>query len=129
MIGLMGPDLRSLPAAVLVADVLPHAWVVGGAVRDLLLGREAAVDLDLCVGGNAVAAAQQLAATLGGSLFTHEAFGTASVEAGGHVYDLATARAESYARPGALPDVQPGTIEEDLLRRDFTVNAIAVSFD
>ncbi|MGN6187314.1 MAG: hypothetical protein ACTHOE_00300 [Conexibacter sp.] len=125
----MGPDLRSLPAAVLVADVLPHAWVVGGAVRDRLLGREAAVDLDLVVEGDAVAAARQLAAALGGSLVVHDAFGTASVEAGDHVYDLATARAESYARPGALPDVRPGTIEEDLLRRDFTVNAIAVSFD
>jgi len=129
MIGSMAPDLRSLPAAVPVADVLPDAWVVGGAVRDLLLGRGAAVDLDLVIEGDAVAAAQQLAAALGGSLVVHEAFGTASVEVGGHVYDLAAARAESYARPGALPDVGPGTLEEDLLRRDFTVNAIAVSFD
>jgi tRNA nucleotidyltransferase (CCA-adding enzyme) len=129
MIGSMGPDLRALPAAVPVADVLPHAWVVGGAVRDLLLDGRAAVDLDLVVEGDAVAAAQQLAAALGGSLVSHEAFGTATVEAGGHVYDLATARAESYSRPGALPDVRPGTLEEDLLRRDFTANAIAVSFD
>src|SRR5690349_16416859 len=129
MIGSMAPDLRSLPAAVPVADVLPHAWVVGGAVRDLLLGGRAAVDLDLVIEGDAVAAAERLAAALGGSLVTHETFGTASVEAGGHVYDLATARSESYARPGALPDVRPGTVEEDLLRRDFTVNAIAVSFD
>jgi len=121
--------VRALPVAAPVAAVLPHAWVVGGAVRDLLLGHGAAVDLDLVVEGDAVAAAQQLAAALGGSLVSHEAFGTASVEAGGHVYDLATARAESYARPGALPDVRPGTVEEDLLRRDFTVNAIAVSFD
>jgi tRNA nucleotidyltransferase (CCA-adding enzyme) len=121
--------VRALPAAVPVAEVLPHAWVVGGAVRDLLLGRPAAVDLDLVVEGDAVAAARQLAAALDGSLVVHEAFGTAAVEAGGHVYDLATARAETYARPGALPDVRPGTVEEDLLRRDFTVNAIAVSFD
>jgi len=135
MIGSMAPvpDLaarvRALPAAAPVAAVLPHAWVVGGAVRDLLLDGRAAADLDLVVEGDAVAAAQQLCAALGGSLVSHEAFGTASVEAGGHVYDLATARAETYARPGALPDVRPGALEEDLLRRDFTVNAIAVSFD
>jgi tRNA nucleotidyltransferase (CCA-adding enzyme) len=131
MIALMAPvpDLRSLPAAAPVADVLPHAWVVGGAVRDLLLDGRAAVDLDLIIEGDAMAAAEQLAAALGGALTVHDRFGTASVAVGGHVYDLATARAESYARPGALPEVRPGTLEEDLLRRDFTVNAIAVSFD
>lgn len=124
------PDLRSLPAAAPVAPVLPHAWVVGGAVRDLLRGvGESVVDLDLLIEGDAVAAARQLGEALGGSMVVHDRFGTASVEAGGHLYDLATARAETYARPGALPDVRPGTVEEDLLRRDFTVNAIAVSFD
>ena len=132
MIAAMGsvPDLRSLPAAAPVARVLPHAWVVGGAVRDLLLGGgDAVVDLDLVIEGDAVAAAERLSAALGGSLTVHDRFGTATVAAGGHVYDLATARAETYARPGALPDVRPGTLEEDLLRRDFTVNAVAVSFD
>ena len=124
------PDLRALPAAEAVAAALPHAWVVGGAVRDLLLGVGASVvDLDLVIEGDAVAAAQRLGEALGGSVTVHDRFGTATVAAGGHVYDLATARAESYARPGALPDVRPGTLEEDLLRRDFTVNAIAVSFD
>lgn len=124
------PDLRSLPAAAPLLDVLPHAWVVGGAVRDLLLGAgESVVDVDLVIEGDAVAAAEQLGEALGGSVTVHERFGTATVEAGGHVYDLATARVETYARPGALPDVRPGTLEEDLLRRDFTVNAIAVGFD
>jgi tRNA nucleotidyltransferase (CCA-adding enzyme) len=127
------PDLpqrvRSLPAAAPAAAVLPDAWAVGGAVRDLLLGGPAAVDLDLVVEGDAVRAAERLCAALDGSLVAHAAFGTATVAAGGHVYDLAAARAETYARPGALPDVRPGTLEEDLLRRDFTVNAIAVSFD
>jgi tRNA nucleotidyltransferase (CCA-adding enzyme) len=122
------PDLRLLPAAVPLLDVLPHAWVVGGAVRDALLGG-APEDLDLVIEGDAVEAARRLAAALGGSLVVHDRFGTATVTAGGHVYDIATARAESYARPGALPDVRPGTVEEDLRRRDFTVNAIAVSFD
>lgn len=121
--------LRALPAAAPVFGVLPHAWIVGGAVRDLLLDRGAAVDLDLVIEGDAVEAAAQLSAALGGSLTVHDRFGTATVEAGGHVYDLATARAETYARPGALPDVRPGTVEEDLARRDFTVNAIAVALD
>lgn len=124
------PDLRALPAAAPLFDVLPHAWVVGGAVRDLLLGGgESVVDLDLVIEGDAVAAAERLAAALGGSATVHDRFGTATVEAGGHVYDLATARVESYARPGALPDVRPGKLDEDLLRRDFTVNAIAVALD
>jgi tRNA nucleotidyltransferase (CCA-adding enzyme) len=122
------PDLRSLPAAARLRDLLPHAWIVGGAVRDLLLGG-APEDLDVVVEGDAVAAAQELAAALGGTLTVHDRFGTATVEAGGHVYDLATARAETYALPGALPDVRPGTLEQDLLRRDFTVNAIAMGLD
>lgn len=121
--------VRALPAASPLVGVLPHAWVVGGAVRDLLLGRAAPVDLDLVIEGDAVEAAERLGAALGGSVTVHDRFGTASVEAAGHVYDLATARAETYARPGALPDVRPGAIAEDLLRRDFTVNAIAVALD
>jgi tRNA nucleotidyltransferase (CCA-adding enzyme) len=126
------PDLarrvRSLPAAAPLLGALPGAWIVGGAVRDALLGGVPG-DLDIVVEGDAVAAARRLCAALGGSLVVHDRFGTAAVEAGGHVYDLATARGESYARPGALPDVRPGTLEEDLRRRDFTVNAIAVALD
>jgi tRNA nucleotidyltransferase (CCA-adding enzyme) len=132
MIAPMGPspDLSALPAAAPLLDVLPDAWVVGGAVRDLLLGGgDAVVDLDLVIEGDAVAAARRLGDALGGCVTVHDRFGTATVSAAGHVYDLATARAESYARPGALPNVRPGTIAEDLLRRDFTVNAIAVAFD
>jgi tRNA nucleotidyltransferase (CCA-adding enzyme) len=136
MIAPMGPSpdlarrVRALPAAAPLAGVLPHAWVVGGAVRDVLLGGGASVvDLDLVIEGDAVETAARLSAELGGSLAVHDRFGTATVSAGGHVYDLATARAETYARPGALPDVRPGTIEEDLARRDFTVNAIAVALD
>src|SRR5829696_7958712 len=125
--------LRSLPAAAPLLAVLgdePGVHVVGGAVRDLLLGG-APVDLDVVVEGDAIALAGRLAAGLGedAELHEHDRFGTATVRAGGHAYDLAGARAETYARPGALPDVRPGTLEEDLLRRDFTVNAIAVGLD
>jgi len=136
MIAAMGPSpdlarrLCTLSAAAPVVRVLPHAWVVGGAVRDLLLGRGASVvDLDLIIEGDALEAAARLSAALNGSLAVHDRFGTATVSAGGRVYDLATARAETYPRPGALPDVRPGTIAEDLARRDFTVNAIAVALD
>jgi len=122
------PDLRALPAAAPLYDAFdsePGIWVVGGAVRDLLLGG-APGDLDLVVEGDAVAAATRLG---GERVAVHERFGTATVRFGGHAYDFAGARAESYSVPGALPDVRPGSLTEDLLRRDFTVNAIALSLD
>jgi tRNA nucleotidyltransferase (CCA-adding enzyme) len=98
--------------------------LVGGAVRDLLLER-AWRELDLVVEGDVDAAA----ARLGGEVTAHGRFGTARVRADGCAYDLVRARAESYAHPGALPDVRPGTLEEDLRRRDVTVNAIAMGLD
>jgi tRNA nucleotidyltransferase (CCA-adding enzyme) len=104
----------------------PGAWVVGGAVRDLMLGLEPG-DLDVVVEGDAVAAAHRAAARLGGEVLVHERFGTATVRAGGVVFDVAGARRERYARPGALPDVELGaTLAEDLARRDFTVNTLAL---
>jgi tRNA nucleotidyltransferase (CCA-adding enzyme) len=126
----LGRRLRELPAAVPLLTVLdeePGVHVVGGAVRDLLLGG-APVDLDLVVEGDAGALAQRLADALpAADLRVHDRFGTATVLAGGHAYDVVRARSETYARPGALPDVRPGTLEEDLLRRDFAANAIAVT--
>src|SRR5829696_3233214 len=101
-------------------------WVAGGAVRDLLLGREPR-DVDLVVEDDAVAVARRAAERLGGELVVHDRFGTATVLAPGAALNFATAREEAYARPGALPDVRLGApIERDLARRDFTVNAIAV---
>ena len=103
-----------------------RVWIVGGAVRDLLLGREPR-ELDLVVEGDAHAVARRAAERLGGEVLVHERFGTATVRAPGATFDLAAARRESYAHPGALPDVEPGaTLEEDLARRDFTVNALAL---
>jgi tRNA nucleotidyltransferase (CCA-adding enzyme) len=97
-------------------------YVVGGAVRDLLLGRGRA-DLDLVVVGDA----SVLAAKLGAEPVAHERFGTAKVELDGHAIDIAGARTETYAHPGALPEVAPAPeIEADLGRRDFSVNAIAI---
>jgi tRNA nucleotidyltransferase (CCA-adding enzyme) len=95
--------------------------LVGGAVRDLLLRRPPR-ELDVLVEGDVAEAA----ALLGGAAAVHERFGTATVESGGCRFDLAAARAEVYARPGALPDVRRAGVEQDLLRRDVTVNAIAL---
>ncbi|HXS44603.1 MAG TPA: hypothetical protein VN751_08235 [Solirubrobacteraceae bacterium] len=99
--------------------------LVGGAVRDLLLGR-CPRELDLVVEGDVEAAAERL----GGVVMQHDRFGTARVVTDdGCTYDLARARAESYAHPGALPDVRPAGLEEDLRRRDASVNAIALGLD
>jgi tRNA nucleotidyltransferase (CCA-adding enzyme) len=98
--------------------------LVGGAVRDLLLERPWR-ELDVVVEGDVDAAA----ARLGDEIAAHERFGTARVRVAGCAFDLVRARAESYARPGALPDVRPGTLDDDLRRRDVTVNAMALRLD
>jgi tRNA nucleotidyltransferase (CCA-adding enzyme) len=98
------------------------AYLVGGAVRDLLLGRGRA-DVDLVVVGDAAT----LAARLRADPVEHERFATAKVELDGHELDVAMARTETYGEPGALPDVAPASeIEADLGRRDFTINAMAL---
>lgn len=104
-----------------VAAVRPGAWLVGGAVRDLMLGIEPR-ELDVLVEGDMKAFAHEL-----GEPTFHERFGTATVHGDGFAIDLAEPRAESYPAPGALPEVGPATVQEDLRRRDFTINAIAVS--
>jgi tRNA nucleotidyltransferase (CCA-adding enzyme) len=98
--------------------------LVGGAVRDLLLQRVPR-ELDLVVQGDVDA----VAARLDGEVTAHDRFGTARVRAGGCTYDLARARAETYAHPGALPDVVPAPLAQDLRRRDVSVNAIALGLD
>lgn len=99
-------------------------YLVGGPVRDLLLGGPAQ-DLDFAVVGDAPALARQWAIELDGRAVVHSRFGTATLTAGKARVDLVTARREVYPRPGGLPQVFPGTIYEDLARRDFSVNAMA----
>lgn len=105
--------------------------VVGGVVRDLLLERPTArTDLDLTVEDDAGVVARTLADTLGGQVRQHAPFLTATLSlARGRRVDVATARRERYRRPGALPEVEPATLDEDLGRRDFSVNALAVRLD
>jgi tRNA nucleotidyltransferase (CCA-adding enzyme) len=98
--------------------------LVGGVVRDLLLGRPN-LDLDLVVEGDAVTLARRLAGK-GTKLTVHPAFRTAKLLRDRWSVDFTTARSETYSRPGALPQVEAGTLESDLFRRDFTVNAMAV---
>ena len=103
-----------------------RVYLVGGVVRDLLLGYPN-FDLDLVVEGDAVKLAQQVAETSRAKLLVHHRFGTAKLRCGDFTLDLATARKEIYAKPGALPAINPGTLNDDLIRRDFSINAMAVS--
>ncbi len=122
--GALLDKLAALPAAAPLLARLGDTtgvYVVGGAIRDLLIGR-LPPDLDLVVEGDPA----PVAARLGGEIRTYDRFGTATVTAGGHTYDIARARSERYPAPGALPEVEPAPLDEDLRRRDFSVNAIAV---
>jgi len=110
-----------------VSEPFEGVYLVGGAVRDVLMG-EPNFDVDIAVEGDGIALGQALARELGGRVVPHEKFGTAIVLYGnaGRV-DVATARTEFYDHPGALPTVEQASIRQDLYRRDFTINAMAVS--
>ncbi|MFO7996871.1 MAG: CCA tRNA nucleotidyltransferase [Dehalococcoidia bacterium] len=117
----------------LVQDITAQAarqgqrvYLVGGLVRDLLLDYPN-FDLDLVVEGDAVEFAQHLAETSQAKLLAHHRFGTAKLGYEDFSLDLATARKETYTKPGALPTVTPATIKDDLFRRDFSINAMAIS--
>ncbi|HVS02756.1 MAG TPA: CBS domain-containing protein, partial [Thermoanaerobaculia bacterium] len=103
-----------------------RVYLVGGLVRDLLLGQENR-DLDLVVEGDGLAFAGELAQALGGRLRVHEAFLTAVVVLpDGDTVDIATARSEFYRAPAALPEVRTSALRQDLYRRDFTINTLAI---
>lgn len=106
-------------------DMGAALFLVGGSVRDILLGVPVK-DIDLVVEGDAARLAILLARETGSELPVLSQFGTAMVKLRGLRLDLATARKESYTSPGALPKVRHSTIQEDLKRRDFSINAIAI---
>ena len=99
---------------------------VGGCVRDLLLGVED-FDIDLTVEGDGITYANYFSEKQSGKVVKHQRFGTATVYfKGGYHIDVATARRETYPHPAALPEVVEDSIRRDLLRRDFTINALAL---
>jgi len=109
-------------------------YIVGGSVRDLLLGRRLN-DFDLTVEGDAIALARSLASKYGGAVTAHTKFGTAkwflpeNLKTHHDTLDLISARSETYKYPAALPTVKLGSLVDDLRRRDFTINAMAVRLD
>jgi tRNA nucleotidyltransferase (CCA-adding enzyme) len=113
----------------LADEVGVSLYLVGGVVRDLLLKRET-WDLDLTVEGDGIAFARLVADRYRAGLAVFERFATARLAfPDGLKIDIATTRRESYAQPALLPTVQPASIEADLFRRDFTVNALAVQLN
>jgi tRNA nucleotidyltransferase (CCA-adding enzyme) len=112
---------RLLPAL----EGLPPAYLVGGAVRDLLRG-EAPADLDIAVEGDGRSVARAVGDRLGGEVREYERFGTADVVLPDHTFHFATTREEVYDAPGELPRVAQTSLSEDLRRRDFTVNTLAI---
>ncbi len=109
-------------------------YIVGGSVRDLVLGRRLN-DFDLTVEGDAIKLAYSLASKHGGGVTAHTKFGTAkwflpeNLKTDHDTLDLISARSETYTHPAALPTVKSGSISHDLHRRDFTINALAIRLD
>src|SRR5262249_16988121 len=123
-LGRLQPVFEAVSAS---SDGFDGVYLVGGTVRDILLG-EPSFDVDIAVEGDAIALARLIADELGGRISTHDKFGTAVVKYGdGGRVDVVTARTEFYDAPAALPTVEHATIREDLFRRDFPINAMAVS--
>lgn len=100
---------------------------VGGVVRDAMLDEEPGPDIDIVVEGPVDELARTVAEHLDGELRLHERFATAEIHlTTGEWIDFVSARSETYPHPGALPEVAPGSLTDDLRRRDFSINAIAL---
>jgi poly(A) polymerase len=120
--------LRLLKQA--ATDLGVRAWVVGGYVRDKLLGRPHPNPDVVVEHGDALKLAERFAALANaGPPITFERYGTAQVTLPGHLVEFVTARAESYAPESRKPDVRPATLEEDLRRRDFTINTLLMDLE
>jgi tRNA nucleotidyltransferase (CCA-adding enzyme) len=141
---MLDPNLLPPARQTLLSNIAAQAesmkmpcYLVGGFVRDLLL-QKPVNDLDVIVEGNAIQLGDELVGKYGGKLTAHQKFGTAVWSLPDNLtpdsstpdtLDLITARAETYQHPGALPTVKPSVIEDDIARRDFTINAMAVRLD
>ena len=105
------------------------AYLVGGIVRDLLLNKQN-LDIDIVVEGDGINFSRRLSEIINGKLWTHKKFKTSVIvlENKNHI-DVATARVEYYEKPAALPDIEEASIRQDLYRRDFTINSMAISLN
>jgi tRNA nucleotidyltransferase (CCA-adding enzyme) len=126
-LGMLDGDVATLVEAVVAnADSRGLAvYAVGGPVRDLLLGMRLR-DVDLLVDGEGAAELAEASAPAEARLTRHDRFGTLLLRLGSAKVDLSATRRETYEHPGALPSVEPGRLDEDLMRRDFSVNALAL---
>lgn len=109
-----------------IGDV--NAYLVGGTVRDLILER-CTSDIDIVIEGDAISVAERVKTQWNGEIQIHHQFGTATVTTGNPTYpkiDFVTARRETYQQPATLPKVEKGTLTDDLQRRDFSINALAM---
>lgn len=118
---------KLLKQAGIVAEELGYkAFIVGGIVRDILLGIEN-LDIDLVIEGDGILFSTQFVKRIGGELKKYKEFGTATITLpDGFKLDIATSREEFYSKPGSLPQVKPAPLQRDLFRRDFTVNSLAI---
>ena len=112
----------------LAAGLSIDLYLVGGTVRDVLADAPL-IDIDIMASGNAERLVESIRGRGDATVRKASAFGTWTLTVRGLEVDLSTARRETYERPGALPTVFPGTREEDLARRDFSINAMAISLD
>ncbi|WP_018085145.1 CBS domain-containing protein [Desulfurispora thermophila] len=116
-------------AGEMAEDMGYQLYAAGGVVRDLLIGY-GNLDIDLVVEGDGITFARTLGQKIGVKVRAHEKFGTAElVFKDGFKIDVATARVEYYEYPAALPKVETSSIKQDLYRRDFTINAMAVALN
>ena len=101
-------------------------YLVGGAVRDIILGKTPK-DLDFVVERKADIIAKELAIETNGEVLNNSEFGTSKLSIDKSIFDIANSRSETYAHPGALPDITQNSIDKDLWRRDFSINSMALA--
>ena len=122
------PSLAAARSVGFAAEAIGlQPFLVGGSVRDLLVDRPGIVDLDIALVGADSETFDRIASLTGGTVSKRSQFTTSKLCIDDLEVDLAMARTEEYPTPGSLPIVRPGTLDEDLARRDFSVNAMAVS--